>query len=290
MPIFSHGDVVETTNIENGGAVKQRPKQNVNELIRTLKRSPAAQDARAINSRHNYRTRLFHLAPGEKDKLKSKEARRRQRLNQIHEPIIEEMLSSVKTKRISKKRLNQISNNRKKSRFDPNFKTQYKTYHREYENKSGDPTRGSMVIIVFKDEDDERTDILLQMDKNDDGMPKGGWGFVIGGADSKEETDEQTGIRETFEETGIPKEVGIIKPTGSNNHINVDKNYYVAVFVKTVPYNTPHKPGKEIYINNGIPCQERFTKEEFMKLRNVRDFLLRKHDVGFEMALINNLI
>lgn len=280
---------MENTVVQNSSAVQQQPRQNIrqlNQLLRTLKRSPATQDCKAINSRHDHRSRLFHMTPSQKDRLKSMGARRRKKLNPIHDPIIEEILLSVDTRRISRKRLNQKIRNRKRLRFDPEFKARRNFYPRDFEKKSGDPTRGSMVIIVFAAEDGRR-DILLQMDKNDDGTPKGGWGFVIGGADSTQETDEQIGQRETHEETGIPSDVGTITPVGI---MNVDKNYYVAVFVKVVPFDTTHKPGKEVYMVDGKPCQDRYSKKVLLLMRNTRNFLLRKHDVGLEMAIQKGLI
>ena len=289
----------DETKTEEASTVKKQSTSQINALIRTLKKTAASQECRTINSFHSHKTHLFHLSKGEKRRLRSKTNKNKNR-TPIHDPEIEDLLSNFKTARTSKKyRRQREILNRKRVQFNPRFRT--RRQYPENISKSGDRSRGSLTIIVFLSEDG-RTDILLQQDRNDDGSPKDGLGFVIGGADSKEETNEQVSFRETMEEAGIPPEVGTLKPIGV---LNVDKGifqdavkpenrgpindngYYVAGFVRVLPFNTSFKPGKEIYVRDGVPCQWRISKDELLKRRKE---LLRKHDVMLELALQKGLL
>ena len=145
--------------------------------------------------------------------------------------------------------------------------------------------RGSLVIVRFL-RDDGFAEFRLQRDFNDDlnedgtKKLKGKPGFIFGSPDSKREPDEIVARRETDEEALIPDTVGKLEFVGN---INVARNYYIAVFVLTVPFDTKDGVGEDVY------SYDHYTKEEIQLLIKENAILFR-HASGFNMAIAGGFI
>jgi len=205
----------------------------------------------------------------------------RSSLSQGYDPILDECIIPQIPKPYRKRSTEYKPSRRQAKGHKENRRAQY---FKSQIRKSSD--RGSLVILRFLREDGY-AEFRIQRDVSDNLNEqgtgyrlKGKPGFIFGSPDNHKEPDESVGLRETEEEALVPADVGKIVKVSD---INAGNRYYVAVFVKTVPFDTEDGKGEDVYE------YDRCTKEEVEDLVRERG-LLHNHIVGWNMAVAGGFV